>query len=98
MRPVYEILLKPRLTEKGSTMAETANLVVFEVPLNANKTEIKQAVQSAFSVEVESVRTMVVRGKVRRRGRISGKQSNWKKAIVTVAEGQEIDLFGASMG
>lgn len=98
MRPSHEILLKPRITEKASTIAEMTPLVVFEVPLNANKSEIKNAVQAKFGVEVRSVRTMVVRGKLKRRGRFVGKRSNWKKAIVTLAEGQELDIFGATAG
>lgn len=98
MRPAHEILLRPRLTEKASAMAENRPLVVFEVPVNANKSEIKNAVQSVFNVEVESVRTMIIRGKIKRRGRFVGKRSNWKKAVVTLAEGQEIDIFGATAG
>ena len=95
MRSPYEILRKPRITEKGSTMAETTPCVIFEVPLDANKSEIKNAVRTVFNVEVDSVRTMIVRGKVKRRGRHIGQRSNWKKAIVVLAEGQEIDFFGA---
>ena len=98
MRPAHEVLLRPRITEKASNMAEETPLVVFEVPVDANKSEIKNAVQSVFDVEVDSVRTMVVRGKIKRRGRFVGKRSNWKKAIVKLAEGQEIDLFGATAG
>lgn len=98
MRPPHEILLRPRITEKGSTMAEVTPLVVFEVPVDVNKSQIKQAVQAKFNVEVASVRTMVVRGKMKRRGRFVGKRSNWKKAIVTLAEGHEIDVFGATAG
>lgn len=98
MRPAHEILLRPRLTEKASALAETRSLVVFEVPVDANKSEIRNAVQSMFDVEVDRVRTMIVRGKIKRRGRFIGKRSNWKKAMVTLAEGQEIDVFGASVG
>lgn len=93
-REAHSILRKPRITEKGSMMSETASIVTFEVPVDANKTEIKHAVQSVFGVDVEDVRTMIVRGKVKRRGRHIGKRSNWKKAIVTLAEGQDIDFFG----
>jgi large subunit ribosomal protein L23 len=96
MRSPYDILLKPRITEKGSVMAEAAPCVVFEVPLDANKIEIKTAIRAVFSVDVTNVRTMIVRGKVKRKGRHTGKRSNWKKAIVTLAEGQEIDFFGAA--
>ena len=96
MRSAYDILKKPRITEKGSMMAETKPVVVFEVPLDANKTEIRKAVQAVFNVEVHQIRTMVVRGKLKRRGRYIGKRSNWKKAIVTLVDGQEIDFFGAT--
>lgn len=96
MRSPYEILRKPRITEKGSMMAEATPSVIFEVPLDANKSEIKNAVRSVFNVEVVSVRTMIVRGKIKRRGRHIGQRSNWKKAIVTLAEGQDIDFFGAA--
>jgi len=90
------ILKKPRITEKGSLMAHAGNVVVFEVAKDANKTEIKQAVQAAFNVEVASVRTLVVRGKIKRRGRTVGQRPSWKKAIVTLAEGQNIDFFGGT--
>lgn len=96
MRSAYDILKKPRITEKGSVMADARPVVVFEVPLDANKIEIKNAVQAVFNVEVEQVRTMIVRGKLKRRGRYIGKRSNWKKAIVTLVDGQEIDFFGAT--
>lgn len=97
MRSVYDILRKPRITEKGSLQAEQVPTVVFEVPLDANKSEIENAVRKVFNVDVEQVRTMIVRGKVKRRGRHIGKRSNWKKAIVTLAEGSEIDFFGSAV-
>ena len=96
MREAVHILRKPRITEKGSLLAEKANIVVFEVVRNANKTEIKNAVQAAFNVEVQSVRTMIVRGKIKRRGRNIGKRPTWKKAIVTLTEGHEVDFFGGT--
>lgn len=96
MRTPHQILLRPRITEKGSMMAETKPVVVFEVARDANKSEIKNAVQAAFNVEVKDVRTLLVRGKIKRRGANVGKRSNWKKAIVTLAEGQSIDFFGGS--
>ncbi len=98
IRPDHEILLRPRVTEKVSALAERGPVVVFEVALDANKTEIAHAVKRRFEVDVASVRTMVVRGKIKRRGRFVGKRSNWKKAIVTLAEGQSLDLFGALAG
>ncbi len=68
--------------------------MIFEIPVDVNKTEVKKAVQLVFNVEVQSVRTSIVRGKVKRRGRHIGKRPNWKKAIVTLKEGFDIDLFG----
>lgn len=94
MRPASEILLKPRITEKGSMLAEKRAVVMFEVARDANKTEIKNAVQATFNVEVADVKTMNIRGKIKRRGRFIGKRSNWKKALVILAEGHTIDFFG----
>jgi large subunit ribosomal protein L23 len=96
MATSYDILRRPRITEKGSRMAEAHPVVVFEVPIGANKIEIKRAVQTVFNVEVDSVRTLIVRGKTRRRGKFIGKRSNWKKAIVSLAAGQSIDFFGGA--
>lgn len=96
MRSAHEILRKPRITEKGSLLAEKAPVVVFEVARDANKNEIKYAVQSSFGVEVKAVRTAIIRGKIKRRGKSVGKRSNWKKAFVTLGEGQTIDFFGGS--
>ena len=93
MRTPHDILKKPRITEKGSL---NAGAVSFEVPLDATKTEIKHAVHKVFNVEVKDIRTAVVRGKIKRRGRFVGKRPNWKKAIVTLKEGYEIDFFGGS--
>jgi large subunit ribosomal protein L23 len=75
-------------------MSEASPVVIFEVPRDANKTEIKNAVQRVFNVEVVSVRTSIVRGKIKRRGKNVGKRPNWKKAMVKLAAGQEIDFFG----
>jgi large subunit ribosomal protein L23 len=96
MRSPYEILKRPRITEKGSRMSEQHPVVTFEVPLDANKTEIAKAVAAVFGVEVVEVRTAVMRGKIKRRGRTMGKRPNWKKAMVTLAKGQEIDFFGGT--
>ncbi|MBN9166161.1 MAG: 50S ribosomal protein L23 [Myxococcales bacterium 68-20] len=80
------------LTEKSNTL-RGQNQVVFEVLRNANKVQIKEAVQKLFSVKVESVNTMLYRGKDRRMGRGYAKMQNWKKAVVTLAEGENIDFF-----
>ncbi|RME39558.1 MAG: 50S ribosomal protein L23 [Deltaproteobacteria bacterium] len=94
MKPVHQILKRPLITEKTSMVREGGNVVAFEVARDANKIEIKQAVEKAFDVKVENVNTVLVAGKVKRFGRNIGKRSNWKKAYVTLAEGNEIDLFG----
>lgn len=89
----YKILLKPLVTEKSSLLRENGNQVVFEVAQDANKQVIKAAVEKAFKVTVEDVRTMVVRGKYKTVGRFQGKRSNWKKAVVSLKAGDKIDLF-----
>ena len=80
------------LTEKSNTL-RGQNQVVFEVSRTANKIQIKTAVQTLFNVKVESVNTMVYRGKDRRMGRGYAKMQNWKKAVVTLVEGENIDFF-----
>jgi large subunit ribosomal protein L23 len=81
------------LTEKANLLKETANQVVFEVARTANKVEIKDAVQKLFNVKVTGVNTMIFRGKDRRMGRGYAKTQNWKKAVVTLKEGDSIDFF-----
>ena len=85
-RPLY-------LTEKGAKLRETENKYVFEVDLDANKHQIKDAVETLFKVTVDDVHTLVMRGHMRRMGRTYAKTRNWKKAIVTVREGDSIDFF-----
>jgi large subunit ribosomal protein L23 len=88
------ILRRPiALTEKANRLRESGNQVVFEVARAANKIQIKEAVQKLFNVKVESVNTLVMRGKDRRMGRGYGKMQNWKKAIVTLKAGENIDFF-----
>ena len=89
------ILIRPILTEKSSGDDIMGNRTyVFEVGLNANKPQIKSAVEQYFDVEVDKVRTLIVRGKIKRFGRMFGKRSNWKKAYVQLSEGHEIELLG----
>jgi large subunit ribosomal protein L23 len=85
--------MKPLVTEKGSRMRETENKYLFQVAVDANRIEIKRAVEEIFNVKVKGVKTMVVHGKVKRMGVFSGKRPDWKKAVVTLQEGQSIDLF-----
>ena len=93
MRSIYEVLQRPVISEKSTALSEVAGKYVFEVATGANKQEIKEAVQKLFNVSVKSVKTMVMHGKLKRVGRSEKKHSNWKKAIVTVGEGQKIDFF-----
>ena len=91
-----DIIKRPiALTEKAARLKE-GNKVVFEVALDANKIEIKTAVESMFSVKVIHVNTLVQRGKPRRMGRALEKRPNWKKAVVTLEEGSDIQFFDES--
>ena len=87
----YDVIVSPVITEK-STMASEHNQVVFKVAKNATKPEIKKAVESLFDVKVKAVNTLVRKGKQKRFRGILGKQSDFKKAIVTLVEGQSIDV------
>ncbi len=80
------------LTEKGNALREKDNKYLFEVARDANKHEIKDAIETLFNVKVEDIHTMVVRGRMRRMGRGHSKTQNWKKAIVQLREGESIDL------
>ena len=94
MKPLHQIIRKPLITEKANVLKEEAQIVAFEVARTANKIEIKQAVEKAFDVKVKSVNTIQLRGKVKRVGYNIGQRSNWKKAYVTLEEGQNIDFYG----
>ena len=90
---IYSVVKKPHVTEKTSLGSETTNTVSIVVDRDANKIEIKQAVEELFKVKVSDVRTVNVAGKVKRFGKTVAKRSNWKKAYVTLQEGQSIDFF-----
>lgn len=90
---IYSVIKKPHVTEKTSLGADASNTVAIVVDKDSNKIEIKQAVESLFKVKVADVRTVTVAGKVKRSGKTFGKRSNWKKAYVTLQEGQTIDFF-----
>jgi large subunit ribosomal protein L23 len=90
----YRLLLRPIVTERSTQLKESRNQHVFEVALDATKAGIKREVEQAFQVKVRSVRTMVLPGKTRRMGRTEGRRADVKKAIVTLAAGQTIDLAG----
>ena len=88
----FQVLLAPLVTEKSSRAAEDNNVVVFEVATDASKPEIRRAVEGLFDVKVAAVTTVNVSGKTKRFGRGFGRRSDWKKAYVKLAEGQEIDF------
>jgi len=106
MRSPEQIIKRPLLTEKGTRLKETGgsadkeldpeaikSQLLFEVAKDANKVEIRHAVEKLWNVDVVSVRTSIVRGKEKRVGRFVGRSSNWKKAVVTIAPGQNIEFF-----
>jgi large subunit ribosomal protein L23 len=94
MSTVYEVIKRPIITEKGLTLKEQDRTLCFEVADNASKTQIQQAVERLFKVKVQQVRTMTVKGKLRRRGRYSGYRPDWKKAYVTLREGEKMVEYG----
>ena len=87
----YQVILKPLVTEKSSLLSEY-NKMVFSVPINATKLEVKSSIEKIFSVKVKSVNTILLKGKFKRFKGVLGKRSNTKKAIVTLAPGNTIDL------
>lgn len=89
------ILLGPHVSEKSTTVAEANNQITFKVRKDATKTEIRQAVELMFEVKVEDVKVLNQLGKRKRFGAHHGKRSDWKKAYVRLAEGQDIDFMGA---
>ena len=94
MKPLYDIIRKPLITEKANLLKDANQVIAFEVAKSANKIEIKKAVEKAFDVKVKAVNTIQLRGKVKRVGYNFGQRSNWKKAYVTLEEGHNIDFYG----
>jgi large subunit ribosomal protein L23 len=93
MKEIHQIIRRPLVTEKSTQQKEAHNQYVFEVQREANKIEIQKAIERLFKVKVTQVRTSNVLGKVKRLGRKYGKRSDWKKAIVTLKEGDRIEFF-----
>ncbi len=91
-RTPREILIRPLMTEKSMQQKEELNTVTFRVRPDANKVEIRSAVEAVFNVKVTSVRTASFEGKMKRMGRAEGRRSDWKKAVVTLAPGHKIEL------
>jgi len=96
MKEPEHIILAPLVTEKGTLLLEKANQVLFRVRPDANKIEVKHAVETLFKVKVEKVRMNRYLGKLRRVGRNVGRLPQWKKAYVTLKEGDKIELFGGA--
>ena len=93
MRELYDIIRKPLITEKGTKLKEDHNKIILLVALDANKIEIKRAVEMAFKVKVKNVATITNKGKVKRTGGRIGQRSDWKKAIVTLKEGEKVEYL-----
>jgi large subunit ribosomal protein L23 len=93
MKDIYGVLKRPLFTEKNDRLKEKYNKYAFEVDIQANKIEIRQAVERIFGVSVLKVNTMRVHGKIKRRGRSVGRRPDWKKAIVTLKEGDTIPIW-----
>ncbi len=89
----FDVLIRPLLTEKITGLQERANRVAFVVKPDVNRIEIRRAVESALKVKVKSVNVMKVMGKKKRQGRYLGKRPDWKKAIVTLHEGEKLELY-----
>lgn len=90
---LYQIIQRPVITEKGTDDTADRNAYHFRVPCDANKVEIRQAVETLFKVKVRAVNTMHVGGKMRRRGYVAGKTPQWKKALVTLKPGDTIEIL-----
>jgi large subunit ribosomal protein L23 len=90
---VFDVIKRPLVTEKGVAKKDGERTLCFEVALDANKTQIRQAVEAAFKVKVEEVRTANGAGKLRRRGRFSGYRSDWKKAYVRLKAGEKMPEY-----
>jgi large subunit ribosomal protein L23 len=96
MKGPQDIIQAPLISEKGTALAESANQFLFRVRPDANKIEVKYAVETLFKVKVVDVRMARYLGKIRRVGRSMGRRSDWKKAYVTLKEGDKIDFFGGA--
>jgi len=93
LKTAREIVLRPLITEKGSQLKMASNQYLFQVATEANKIEIKKAVEEIWNVRVTAVRTIHLKGKKKRMGRFEGRRPDWKKAVVTLKEGESIELF-----
>ena len=90
---ITDVIRRPLVTEKTSIQREDGRTVVFHVATGANKTEIKRAIEKLLGTKVESIRTAVAHGKIKRQGRFAGRRSDWKKAYVKLREGEKMPEF-----
>jgi len=97
MSAIHNVIKRPIITEKGLTLKERDRTLCFEVDDESSKPQIQEAVERLFKVKVEAVRTMVVPGKMRRRGKYSGYRPDWKKAYVTLREGEKMIEYGENL-
>jgi len=95
MKDPRRVVMRPLVTEKATTLKDERNQVTFQVAMDANKVEVRRAVETIFKVKVTDVRTQVVFGKEKRMGRFVGRRPSWKKAVVTLGPGSKIELFEA---
>jgi large subunit ribosomal protein L23 len=93
MSDLYGIIKRPIVTEKGVAKKDAERTLCFEVAMDANKTQIRSAIQSLFKIKVEDVRTTTTAGKLRRRGKYAGYRSDWKKAYVKLKAGQKMPEY-----
>jgi large subunit ribosomal protein L23 len=96
MKSPRDVIQAPLISEKGTQLTESFNQVLFKVRPDANKIEVKRAVETLFKVKVVQIRMARYLGKIRRIGRNMGRRSEWKKAFVTLKEGDKIDFFGGA--
>ena len=94
---LYDVIKRPLVTEKGVTKKDAERTLCFEVSPGANKTEIRKAVEKAFKVKVEDVRTSTTAGKLRRRGRFTGYRGDWKKAYVRLKAGEKMPEYAQNL-
>jgi large subunit ribosomal protein L23 len=97
MTTMYRVIKRPVITEKGLSLKDSERTLCFEVDDNASKRQIHEAVEQLFKVKVQQVRTMIVPGKMRRRGKYTGYRSDWKKAYVTLREGEKMIEYGENV-
>ncbi len=93
MKNIYTVLKKPLFTEKGSSLKEVHNKILVEVAMDANKVEIKKAIEDIFKVKVEKVATIRTQGKWKRYGKFVGKRPDRKRAIITLKKGEKLEFI-----